>query len=85
MILALHFEHITPILKQLCWMPVKDHLFYRDALLTFMCRTVWHRPTLVPETSRGTRLAAARLATKINWTYRAIKPLRVSEAFYTMQ
>ena len=21
------FDHITPILKQLCWMPVKDHLF----------------------------------------------------------
>ena len=31
------FDHITPILKQLCWMPVKDHLFYRDALLTFKC------------------------------------------------
>ena len=31
------FDHITPILKQLCWMPVKDNLFYRDALLTFKC------------------------------------------------
>ena len=31
------FDHITPILKQLCWMPVKDHLFYCDALLTFKC------------------------------------------------
>ena len=31
------FNHITPILKQLHWMPVKDHLFYRDALLTFKC------------------------------------------------
>ena len=31
------FDHITPILKQLCWIPVKDHLFYRDALLTFKC------------------------------------------------
>ena len=29
------FDHITPILKQLCWMLVKDHLFYRDALLAF--------------------------------------------------
>ena len=25
---ARKFDHITPILKQLCWMPVKDHLFY---------------------------------------------------------
>ena len=31
------FDHIAPILKQLRWMPVKDHLFYRDALLTFKC------------------------------------------------
>ena len=31
------FDHITPNLKQLCWMPVKDHLFYCDALLTFKC------------------------------------------------
>ena len=31
------FDHITPILKQLRWMQVKDHLFYRDALLTFKC------------------------------------------------
>ena len=31
------FDHITLILKQLRWMPVKDYLFYRDALLTFKC------------------------------------------------
>ena len=31
------FDHITPILKQLRWMSVKDYLFYRDALLTFKC------------------------------------------------
>ena len=31
------FDHITPILKQLRWMQVKDHLFYRDALLTLKC------------------------------------------------
>ena len=29
------FDRITPILKQLRWMPVKDHLFYRDALLPY--------------------------------------------------
>ena len=31
------FDHISPILTQLRWIPVKDHLFYRDALLTFKC------------------------------------------------
>ena len=31
------FDHITPILKQLRCMPVKDYLFYGDASLTFKC------------------------------------------------
>ena len=31
------FDHITPILKQLRWMPVIDYLFYCDAFLTFKC------------------------------------------------
>ena len=39
------FDHITPILKQLCWMPVKDHLFYRDALFTFKCMNGMAPPT----------------------------------------
>lgn len=30
-------DNITPILKQLRWMAVRDYLFYRDALLTFKC------------------------------------------------
>ena len=34
------FDRITPILKQLCWMPVKDYLFYRDDLLVFKCMNV---------------------------------------------
>ena len=37
------FDHITPILKQLRWMQVKDHLFYRDALLTFKCMNGIHQ------------------------------------------
>ena len=29
--------HITPILKEIQWLPVKLHLYYRDALLAFKC------------------------------------------------
>ncbi len=31
------FDQITPILKELCWSPVKSHLYCRDVLLAFKC------------------------------------------------
>ncbi len=31
------FDHITPVLKELRWLPVKTQLYYRDATLAFKC------------------------------------------------
>ena len=31
------YDHVTPILKELHWIPVKEHLYYRDAVLAFKC------------------------------------------------
>ena len=31
------FDYITPVLKDLRWIPVKSHLYYRDALVAFKC------------------------------------------------
>ena len=31
------FDHITPLLNELHWIPVKLYLLYRDAVLTFKC------------------------------------------------
>ena len=31
------FDHITPLLNELHWIPVKLHLLYHDAVLTFKC------------------------------------------------
>ena len=31
------FDHITPLLTELPWFPVKLYLLYRDAVLTFKC------------------------------------------------
>ena len=31
------FDHITSVLKDRRWIPVKSHLYYRDALLAFKC------------------------------------------------
>ena len=31
------YDHITTILKSLNWLPVKDHLYFRDAVSAFKC------------------------------------------------
>jgi hypothetical protein len=31
------FDHVTPLLHQLYWLPVQQQLKYRDAVLTFKC------------------------------------------------
>ena len=31
------YDHMTPILKELNWIPVKKQLFYRDAVFAFKC------------------------------------------------
>ena len=32
------FDHLTPLLRELNWLPVKEQLFYRDSVLTFKCQ-----------------------------------------------
>ena len=33
------FDHVTPVLKDLRWLPVKSQRYYRDAVLAFKCMT----------------------------------------------
>ena len=32
------FDHVTPLLRELNWLPVKEQLFSRDSVLTFKCQ-----------------------------------------------
>ena len=32
------FDHVTPLLRELNWLPVKEQLFYRDSVLIFKCQ-----------------------------------------------
>lgn len=36
---ARKFDHVTPLLRELRWLPVKDKLYYRLAVMTFKCLT----------------------------------------------
>ena len=31
------FDHVTPLHRQLTWLPVKQLLYYRDSVLTYKC------------------------------------------------
>ena len=31
------YDHVSPLLKELGWLPMKEHLQYRDAVLTYKC------------------------------------------------
>jgi len=31
------YNHVTPILRQLKWLPVKQHMYYRDSIIAFKC------------------------------------------------
>lgn len=33
------YDHVSPALKELSWLPVKEHLYYRDAVISFKCLT----------------------------------------------
>ena len=33
------FDHVTPLLKELHWLPIKSQLYFRDAVLAFKCMT----------------------------------------------
>ena len=33
------YDHISPILKELKWLPVSQHLYYRHAIMAFKCMT----------------------------------------------
>ena len=36
---AKKYDHVTPLLKSLSWLPVKDELYYRQAIMAFKCKT----------------------------------------------
>ena len=38
------FEHITPALRQIKWLPVNEHLHYRDTVMAFRCMKGLHPP-----------------------------------------
>ena len=38
------FHHISPVLRNVCWLPVKTQLYCRDAILTLKCMTTGQAP-----------------------------------------
>ena len=36
---AKKYDHVATLLKSLSWLPVKDELYYRQAIMAFKCKT----------------------------------------------
>ena len=36
---ARKFDHISPVHRELCWLPVTQQLYLRDAVFAFKCMT----------------------------------------------
>ena len=37
---ARRYDHVTPSIKKLKWLPVKEHLLYQDIIMTYECMNV---------------------------------------------
>jgi hypothetical protein len=50
------FEHISPKLQELNWLPVKEHLLFRDAVLMYKCINNLDPPYLCNKFSKRSNL-----------------------------
>ena len=38
------YDHVSPVLKELGWLPIKEYLQYRDAVLVHKCMYIIKHP-----------------------------------------
>ena len=65
---AKKYDHVTPLLKSLPWLPVKDQLYYHQAIMAFNCMTS-HAPECLTSqvfTREQVRERATRSSQKLN-------------------
>ena len=66
--LTTKYDHATPLLKSLYWLPVKDQLYYRQAIMAFKCMT-GHAPEYLTSqfiTREQVRERTTRSSQKLN-------------------
>ena len=52
------FDHVTPLHRQLTWLPVKQLLYYRDSVLTYKCFKGLARKHLVDKFTKRSSIKA---------------------------
>ena len=73
---ATKFEHITPSLKNLGWLPVKKQVYLRDAIFAFKCMTGCAPTYLTSQfESQEGRYLTVQQETHNNLTSLYLKPL----------
>ena len=77
------FDHVSPALKDLRWIPVKSHLYLRDAILAFNLWQVRYQTTSVQILSPEGISVVGRPDHLPSLIYRFLKPSRDRDLFIT--
>ena len=60
-------DHVTPLLGELNWLPVKEQLFYRDAVLTFKCQNDLAPQYLTSKFTKRSNIHARNIHSRNSW------------------
>ena len=72
---ATKFEHITPSLKNLGWLPIKKQVYLRDAIFVFKCMMGYAPTYLECQLPQEGRYLTVQQETHNNLTFLYLKPL----------
>ena len=76
------FAHVTPLLHQLSWLPVKQLLYYRDAVLTYKCFNGLAPKYLVYKFTKRSRIHTATPIIATYFIHHSIELLPVNVHFH---
>ena len=82
---AQKYDHITPCLKELKWLPVASELYYRNAIMAFKCMTGCAPEYLSFQFTNARKSPNGKLATRKNLMYRFLKQPSDEELFIIEQ
>ena len=72
------FDHVTPILKQLQWLPIIEQLTVRDATMVFKCLNGLAPPYLCQKFKTRSKCTTATLGIGTAYIYHSVGRLQVS-------
>ena len=73
------YDHVTPLLRELDWLPVDKLLYFRDSVLTYKCLNNLAPDYLRNKFKKSHQFTTARLAHIIPFKYHFLKLQQVND------